>query len=324
MKILITGGAGFIGSHLASRLLELGHEVFVFDNLSTGCPGNLVHLKSNQWFHVKKGSVLDVDAIAPLLKICDEVYHLAASVGVRLIMEKPVETIMTNVRGTEVVLELCRKYSKKILLASTSEVYGKNKNGTLAEDDDRILGTTKKHRWAYANTKTLDEFLALAYHYDYGLRVVIARLFNTVGPRQAGRYGMVIPSFVGAALAGEPIQVFGPGTQSRCFAHVTDVVEGLIGLMAHPGAVGDIFNVGNDEETTIGELALRVKEMADSSSEVRHVSYKEAYGNGYEDMDRRVPDLTKIANLIGYKPTLGLEEILKSVIGYFKENPSAQ
>ena len=324
MKILITGGAGFIGSHLATRLLELEHEVFVFDDLSTGRLKNLAHIQPNPRLIVREGSVLDFGTIEPLIERCDEVYHLAAAVGVRLVMDKPVETIMTNVRGTEVILELCRKHSKKILLASTSEVYGKNKDGPLGEDDDRILGSTKKQRWAYANTKTLDEFLALAYHNDYGLPIVIARLFNTVGPRQTGRYGMVIPNFVRAALEGEPIRVFGSGMQSRCFAHVNDVVGGLISLMAHPGAIGDIFNIGNNEETTIGELALRVKEMSGSSSEVLHISYQEAYGDGYEDMERRVPDLTKIANLIGYKPTAGLEEILNSVIGYFRENSSGQ
>jgi UDP-glucose 4-epimerase len=237
-------------------------------------------------------------------------------------MEKPVDTIMTNVRGAENILELCRKHSKKIFIASTSEIYGKNKNGPLSEDDDRILGSTKKQRWAYANTKTLDEFLAFAYHQTYDLPVVIARLFNTVGPRQTGRYGMVIPNFVRSALDGMPINVYGTGEQTRCFAHVGDVIQGLIGLMEHPEAVGDVFNVGNNEETSIAEVAIRVKEMTGSSSEIKYISYEEAYGEGFEDMERRVPNLAKIGNLIGYKPKSKLDDILASVIEYFKENSS--
>ncbi len=314
MKILITGGAGFIGSHLTSELLAQGHEVHIIDNLSTGSQENLDshHSNSRLWLH--EGDILDDAVLEPLIRDCDEVYHLAAAVGVRLILEKPVETIMTNVRGTENVLELARKYSRKVLIASTSEVYGKNKNGPLREDDDRVLGSVMKQRWAYANTKTLDEFLALAYHREWGLPVVIVRLFNTVGPRQIGHYGMVIPNFVGAALEGEPIVIYGSGRQSRCFSHVHDVVRGLMSLMAHPGAVGEIFNVGNKEETTIENLARRVKELTGSSSPISYISYEEAYGPGFEDMERRVPDLTKIRNLVGYQSRKSLDEILASVI----------
>lgn len=320
MKILLTGGAGFIGSHLATELLGRGHEVLVMDDLSTGRLENLRHIQSNSGLHLKEGNILDIEVLEPLVQECDEVYHLAAAVGVRLVMEKPVETIMTNVRGAENILELCRKHSKKIFIASTSEIYGKNKNGPLSEDDDRILGSTKKQRWAYANTKTLDEFMAFAYHQAYGLPIVIARLFNTVGPRQTGRYGMVIPNFVRSALDNKPINVYGTGDQTRCFAHVSDVTQGLVGLMEHPEAVGDVFNVGNSEETSITEVARRVKAMTGSSSEIRYIPYEEAYGEGFEDMERRVPNLAKIKDLIGYEPQSKLDDILTSVIEYFRKN----
>lgn len=318
MKILITGGAGFIGSHLAASLLEQGHEVHAFDNFSTGSPENLDGYFLNGGFRLHEGDILDEKSLEPLVRECDEIYHLAASVGVRLILERPVETIMTNVRGTENILELARKYSRKVLIASTSEVYGKNKNGPLREEDDRILGSVTKQRWAYASTKTLDEFLALAYWREWGLPVLIVRLFNTVGPRQIGHYGMVIPNFVSAALEGDPITIFGSGRQSRCFSHVEDVIRGLVALMAHPAAVGGIFNVGNDEETTIENLARRIKELTGSPSPISYISYEEAYGPGFEDMDRRVPDLTKIRNLVGYRPHRSLDEILTSVIEHFR------
>jgi UDP-glucose 4-epimerase len=320
MKILLTGGAGFIGSHLATELLGRGQEVLVLDDLSTGRLENLRHIQSNSGLHLKEGSILDIEVLEPLVQECDEVYHLAAAVGVRLVMEKPVETIMTNVRGAENILEVCRKHSKKIFIASTSEIYGKNKSGPLSEDDDRILGSTKKHRWAYANTKTLDEFMAFAYHQAYGLPIVIARLFNTVGPRQTGRYGMVIPNFVRSALDNKPINVYGTGDQTRCFAHVSDVIQGLVGLMEHPEAVGDVFNVGNSEETSIADVARRVKAMTGSSSEIRYIPYEEAYGEGFEDMERRVPNLAKIKDLIGYEPQSKLDDILTSVIEYFRKN----
>jgi UDP-glucose 4-epimerase len=323
MKILLTGGAGFIGSHLATELLGRGQEVLVLDDLSTGRLENLRHIQSNSGLHLKEGSILDIEVLEPLVQECDEVYHLAAAVGVRLVMEKPVETIMTNVRGAENILEVCRKHSKKIFIASTSEIYGKNKSGPLSEDDDRILGSTKKHRWAYANTKTLDEFMAFAYHQAYGLPIVIARLFNTVGPRQTGRYGMVIPNFVRSALDNKPINVYGTGDQTRCFAHVSDVIQGLVGLMEHPEAVGDVFNVGNSEETSIADVARRVKAMTGSSSEIRYIPYEEAYGEGFEDMERRVPNLAKIKDLIGYEPQSKLDDILTSVIEYFRKNSNS-
>ncbi|MDA1000898.1 MAG: GDP-mannose 4,6-dehydratase [bacterium] len=323
MKSLITGGAGFVGSHLATELLERGHEVFILDNLATGRLENLAHIQENPRLHLVMGSILDSDGVEPLIRECDEVYHLAAAVGVRLILEKPVETILTNVRGTEVVLQLARQYDRKTLIASTSEVYGKNKAGALKEDDDRIMGSVRKQRWAYANTKTLDEFLSLAYHRQWNLPVVIARLFNTVGPRQTGRYGMVIPNFVRAALKGEPIVVFGSGEQRRCFGHVTDVVRALADLASHPGAVGEVFNVGNGNEISILALAKRIKEMAGSSSPIEFMSYEEAYGEGFEDMERRMPDLSKVKALIGYEPRHQLDDILESVIGYFRENHSA-
>ncbi|MBI3026175.1 MAG: GDP-mannose 4,6-dehydratase [Candidatus Tectomicrobia bacterium] len=323
MKTLITGGAGFVGSHLATLLLERGHEVHLLDDLSTGRRENLDHIRSHPSLRLHEASVLDPGAVEPLVADCGEIYHLAAAVGVRLVIEKPVETIMTNVRGTEVVLDSALRHGKKVLVASTSEVYGKNKNGALREDDDRIMGSVTKQRWAYANTKTLDEFLALAYHRQYGLSVVITRLFNTVGPRQTGRYGMVIPNFVRAALDGAPLRVFGTGRQTRCFAYVGDVVRCLTDLMGHPGAVGQIFNIGNGHEISIAALAERVKALAGSSSPIKFIPYEEAYGEGFEDMERRVPDLTKVRDMVGYEPEVHLDEILRRVIAYFRENRSA-
>lgn len=318
MKTLITGGAGFIGSHLASELLEQRSEVVIFDNFATGSAENLESIQENPRLSIHEGDILEASALEPLIRDCDKVFHLAAAVGVRLILERPVETIMTNVRGTENVLELARKYSRKVLIASTSEVYGKNKNGPLREEDDRILGSVTKRRWAYANTKTLDEFLALAYHHEWGLPIVIVRLFNTVGPRQIGHYGMVIPNFIHSALEGEPIVVYGSGRQSRCFSHVHDVVQDLVALMDHPGAVGEIVNVGNDEETTIEDLAHRVKKLSGSASPISYISYEEAYGSGFEDMERRVPDLTKLRSLVGNRSRKSLDEILNSVIDHLR------
>ncbi|MEE9274536.1 MAG: GDP-mannose 4,6-dehydratase [bacterium] len=322
MKSMITGGAGFIGSHLATELLVRGHEVFIIDNFTTGRLENLEHIRSNPRLHLAMGSILDADFLDPLVRDCDEIYHLAAAVGVHLVMEKPVETIMTNVRGTEVVLQLARQYGRKVLIASSSEVYGKNKYRPLREDDDRILGSVTKQRWAYANTKTLDEFLALAYHREWGLPIVIVRFFNIVGPRQSGRYGMVIPRFVESAVKGEPITVFGDGAQTRCFSHVSDVVRGVADLMAHPQAVGEVFNIGNNNEISIADLAGLVKKLAGSSSPIHFIPYEDAYGDGFEDMERRVPDLTKIHNLMGYEPRVHLDEILESVIEYFRSNSS--
>ena len=317
---LITGGAGFIGSHLAELLLSMGQEVHIADNFSTGRIENIDHLISNPNFSFHAGDISNSEWIDPIVSKCSEIYHLAAAVGVKLIIEKPIETIITNVIGTKVILEMAYRYGIKILIASTSEIYGKNKNGSLREDDDRIMGSVTKQRWAYANTKTLDEFLSLAYHREYGLPIVIVRMFNTVGPRQTGRYGMVIPNFVRAAIDGKPIRVFGDGQQTRCFAYVGDVVRCLADLMGHPGAVGNIFNIGNDKEISIIGLAEKVKEITGSSSPIVLVPYKEAYGEGFEDMERRVPDLAKVNALVGYEPNIQLDEILRNVVEYFKAN----
>ena len=319
MKILITGGAGFIGSHLTEKLLDLGHEVFVIDNLWTGKLTNLKNIQSNERFHLVVDTILNESVMNELIFKVDHIYHLAAAVGVRNIMDHPVETLDINVKGTETVLRLTNRFKKKILIASTSEIYGSHLDHSLSEDDNRIMGTVKKRRWAYACSKTLDEFLALAYFDEKKLPVVIARLFNTVGPRQTGRYGMVLPNFVQSALLGKPITVFGEGTQSRSFTHVKDVVEAVIKLMDEPKAEGDIFNVGNDHEISINELAQKVKEMAGSDSEIEHIPYEKAYGPGFEDMERRCPNIKKLQGLIGFKPGYDLETIIQSVIDYFKE-----
>ena len=319
MRILITGGAGFIGSHLTEALLQRGDEVSIVDNLSTGTPENISHLLSHPSLELTKGSVTDLYLMERLAEPCDQIYHLAAAVGVRLIMERPLETIETNIRGTEIILQVASRFNCKVAIASTSEIYGKNSSGPLGEDHDRVMGSVKKQRWAYANTKTLDEFLALAYYRDRGLQVVILRFFNTVGPRQSGEYGMVIPRFVRQALAGEPIRVFGDGRQTRCFCHVSDTVRGMMALMDHPNAVGDVFNLGNPAEIAIEDLAKKVKAMTGSASPIVSVPYGEAYGEGFEDMKRRVPDLTKIGALVGYEPQMDLESTLRSVIEHFQK-----
>jgi UDP-glucose 4-epimerase len=319
MKALITGGAGFIGSHLAERLLELGHEVFIIDNLWTGRLENLAKIQNHERVHLVVDTILNESVMNELIFKADHIYHMAAAVGVMNIMDNPVETLDINVKGTETVLRLANRFKKKVLIASTSEIYGKHLKHTLKEDDNRVMGTVKKRRWAYACSKTLDEFLALAYYDEKKLPVVIARLFNTVGPRQSGRYGMVMPIFVQRALLGKPIVVYGDGTQTRSFGHVKDVVEGLIKLMEDPRAEGDVFNVGNDQEVSIQMLAEKVKEMAGSTSEIEYLSYEKAYGPGFEDMERRCPNLDKIKSLIGYKPNHDLEAIIQSVIDYFKE-----
>ena len=318
MKILITGGAGFIGSHLAERLLEQDHEVFILDNLWTGKLENIAGIKSNENLHLVIDTILNESVMNELIFKVDHIYHMAAAVGVRNVMDHPVETLDINVKGTEVVLRLANRFKKKILIASTSEIYGKHLEHSLSEDDNRVMGTVKKRRWAYACSKTLDEFLALAYFDEKKLPVVIVRLFNTVGPRQTGRYGMVLPNFVQSALLGKPITVYGDGTQSRSFTHVNDVVEALSQLMNEPKAVGEIFNVGNDKEITINELAKKVKEMTGSSSEIEYIPYEKAYGPSFEDMERRCPNIQKIKNLIGFKPSHDLESIIQSVIDYFK------
>ena len=319
MNFLITGGAGFIGSHLADQLLREGHRVFALDNLSTGSIANIAHLKSHPRFHYTIDTVTNEPVLAELIDQCDVVFHLAAAVGVKLIVEAPVHTIETNVHGTEVVLERANKKKKLVLLASTSEVYGKSTSVPFREDDDLVLGSTKKHRWAYACSKAIDEFLALAYWKERKLPVIIARLFNTVGPRQTGQYGMVIPTFVCQALAGQPITVFGDGTQTRSFTYVGDVVCALAALVQEPAAVGQVFNIGNTEEISIRELAERIKTLTASTSPIVTVPYDEAYEAGFEDMPRRVPDISRIGALIGYRPKVQLDEILTRVIEHFRE-----
>lgn len=319
MKVLITGGAGFIGSHLAEKLVDSGHEVFAIDNLWTGKLSNLRALQNEKRFHLIVDTILNESVMNELIFKVDHVYHLAAAVGVMNVMDHPVETLEINVKGTEVVLRLANRFKKKVLIASTSEVYGKHVEGDLSEDYDRILGSVKKRRWAYACSKTLDEFLSLAYFDEKKLPVVITRLFNTVGPRQTGRYGMVLPNFVQSALLGKPIRVYGDGTQSRSFTHVHDVIRAITGLMDEPGAEGDIFNVGNGREITINELAEKVKEMTGSNSEIEHIPYEKAYGPGFEDMQRRCPSIEKINGLIGFEPSYDIGAIIQSVIDYFKE-----
>jgi UDP-glucose 4-epimerase len=314
MRVLITGGAGFVGSHLSEVLLERGDEVYVLDDLSTGSIENIAHLKPNPKFHYTIESVTNEPVLAELIDRCDTVVHLAAAVGVKLIVESPVRTIETNVHGTEVVLKVANKKKKLVLIASTSEVYGKSAKVPFAEDDDLVLGPTSKHRWAYACSKMIDEFLALAYWKERKLPVIIVRLFNTVGPRQTGQYGMVVPSFVRQALAGEPITVFGDGTQSRSFTYVGDVVRAVVALINEPRAVGQVFNIGNGREITIRELAIRIKEMTGSRSAIVTIPYDQAYEAGFEDMPRRVPDISKIRALIGYEPTVELDDILTRVI----------
>jgi UDP-glucose 4-epimerase len=318
MKALITGGAGFVGSHLAETLLERGDDVIVLDNLSTGSIDNIAPLKANPRFRYAIDSVTNEPLCAELIDQADVVFHLAAAVGVKLIVESPVNTIETNVHGTETVLKMANKKKKKVLVASTSEVYGKSNAVPYREDADLVLGATTKGRWSYACSKAIDEFLALAYYKEKRLPVVIVRLFNTVGPRQTGRYGMVIPNFVKQALLSHPITVFGDGSQSRCFTYVTDVVGALVKLADHPGAVGEVFNIGNEsEEVTILDLAKRVKERTRSRSEIVTIPYEKAYEEGFEDMPRRVPDLGKVRGLIGYEPIVHLDEILDRVAAYF-------
>jgi len=323
MKTLITGGAGFIGSHLADRLIEMGDEVFVVDDLSTGSLRNVEQHQHEDRFHLVVDTILNEAVMNEMVFKCDHIYHMAAAVGVKLIMNRPVETLETNVKGTEMVLMLANRYKKKVLIASSSEVYGKIMDGEntrlLLEDTDFLMGSTTKRRWAYACSKALDEFLALAYYEEKKLPVIIARLFNTVGPRQTGQYGMVIPNFVQKALIDKPITVYGDGSQSRSFTHVADVVDALITLMAEPKAVGQILNVGTSEEVTIKDLALMVKDMTESSSDIEYISYEKAYGPGYEDMQRRCPDITRLKNLIQFEPKIDLEGIIQSVIHYYKE-----
>lgn len=321
MRVLITGGAGFIGSHLSDAYLNRGDEVFVLDDLSTGTIENIRHLKNNPRFHYTIDSVHNQPVTAELVDQCDVVFHLAAAVGVKLIVESPVRTIETNVRGTEVVLAVANKKKKKVLIASTSEVYGLSTDVPFREDGNLVMGATTKGRWSYACSKAIDEFLALAYWRERKLPTIIARLFNTVGPRQTGQYGMVIPTFVKQALAGRAITVYGDGKQRRCFGYVGDVVGALVRLMDHPEAVGQVFNIGSNEEISILELAQRVKELTKSSSEIVFVPYDEAYEQGFEDMPRRVPDISKVKDLVNFRPQMALDGILQSVIEYQSGRP---
>ncbi len=319
MHILITGGAGFIGSHLAERLLQNEeNSVTISDNLSTSQFVNIKHLIEKPRFRLLVGDCTDQSLMEPLIAQADHIYHFAAAVGVRRIIEEPVQTIETNILGSESVLRLAAKYHKKILMASTSEVYGKNNNVPFCEEDDSVFGATTKSRWSYACSKAIDEFLALAYHKEKGLPVVIARFFNTVGPRQTGRYGMVVPSLVRQALTGQPLTIYGDGQQSRCFTHVQDSIRCQQALMSHPGAVGEIFNIGSSQEVTIEHLAQRILALTESASVIRYIPYEEAYEKGFEDMRRRVPDTTKLRSLLDFTPELDLDYILQDVIAYFR------
>jgi len=316
LRILITGGAGFIGSHLSDAYIQRGDEVYVLDDLSTGTIENIQHLKGHPRFHYTIDSVHNQPVTAELIDQCDAIFHLAAAVGVKLIVESPVRTIETNVHGTEVVLSLANKKKKKVLIASTSEVYGLSTDVPFREDGNLVMGATTKGRWSYACSKAIDEFLALAYWREKKLPTIVVRLFNTVGPRQTGQYGMVIPTFVKQALARRPITVYGDGNQSRCFGYVGDVVGALVKLMDHPDAVGQVFNIGSNSEISILELAQRVKQITHSDSDVVFVPYDEAYEEGFEDMPRRVPDITKVSELVGFKPAMSLDGILESVVDY--------
>src|SRR4026209_253633 len=316
MKALLTGGAGFIGSHLAETLLAEGHNVLVIDDLSTGSIDNIASLKKHPAFEYVIDTVMNERLMAELIDRVDVVFHLAAAVGVKLIVESPVRTIETNVRGTEVVLSLANKKKKKVLLASTSEVYGLSGDVPFREDGNLVMGATTKGRWSYACSKAIDEFLALAYWREKKLPTIVVRLFNTVGPRQTGQYGMVIPTFVKQALSERPITVYGDGKQSRCFGYVGDVVGALVNLMDHDDAVGQVFNIGSNQEISILELAQRVKELTQSDSEIVFIPYDEAYEEGFEDMQRRVPDITKVSGLVGFRPEMSLDGILKTVIDY--------
>jgi UDP-glucose 4-epimerase len=318
MKYLVTGGSGFVGSHLCERLLADGNHVLVLDNLSTGRYGNIAHLEGKPGFELRVGSVNDYALVEECVRECQAVYHLASAVGVRLIVDQPVLTIESIVNGTDNVLRASSRYRRRVLITSTSEVYGKSDKLPFREDGDSVIGATTTRRWAYACAKALDEFLGLAHWHETRLPVVIVRLFNTVGPRQTGQYGMVIPRFVHQALKGEPITVYGDGSQSRCFGHVQDIIGGIVGLMNHSESVGQVFNIGNDQETSILDLARRVLELTGSKSEIKIIPFSEAYPAGFEDMQRRIPDLSKIRKTIGYEPKRDLDQILNDVIAQFQ------
>jgi UDP-glucose 4-epimerase len=318
MKVLITGGAGFIGSHLAEKLLEEGYHVVAVDNLSTGKLENIVHLRGNPEFEFIAGTIMDEILMAELISQCETIFHLAAAVGVRLIIDKPVDTIETNIMGTEIVLKLANRRKRKVIITSTSEVYGKNEQVPFKESDDSVYGPTVKSRWSYACSKAIDEFLSLAYYREKKLPVVIVRLFNTIGARQTGEYGMVVPTFVKQALMGHPLTVFGDGSQSRCFTNVKDVVRAMVSLAELPEAVGQVYNIGSSEVVTIKDLACRIKELCGSKSEIQYIPYDTAFEAGFEDMYRRVPDLIKIHEAIGYKPMISLDQSIQEIIEYYK------
>jgi len=319
MKILITGGAGFIGSHLSEKILAAGHQVAVIDNLSTGSLENIKHLMKDENFSYIIDTILNEPVLEGMIKDCDRIYHLAAAVGVKYIIDNPLLSLKTNISGTENVLEFANKYKKKVLVASTSEIYGKSDSIPFKEDDDRLLGATSISRWSYSCAKAVDEFLSLAYYREKKLPVVIVRCFNTVGPRQTGQYGMVIPKFVKSALLNHPITIFGDGKQSRCFGDVCDVTDGMIKLMNDPKCEGQIFNIGNDVPITIEELAKKIKKMTKSKSKIEFIKYEDAFEEGFEDMQHRKPDLTKIGEYIGYKPKHNLDKILERIIQHFEK-----
>jgi UDP-glucose 4-epimerase len=320
MKVLITGGAGFIGSHLAGKLLVEGDKVAVIDNLSTGSLKNIESFRANPNFAFVEGDIRNQDLMEPLSKQCDVIYHLAAAVGVRLIAEDPVHTIETNIGGTEIVLNAANKYGKRILIASSSEVYGKSESVPFREEDDIVLGSTSFSRWSYACSKAIDEFLGLAFYQQYGLGVVIGRFFNTIGPRQTGQYGMVVPRFVQKALKNEPLQIYGTGKQSRCFSYVGDLIDAITKLVNCDKAMGKVYNIGSNEEIAIEELADKIIKMTGSKSEKQFVSYEEAYGRPIEDMMRRKPSLERIKETIGWQPKTRLDEILSEIIECEKMN----
>jgi len=314
VKALITGGAGFIGSHLADCLLARGDHVVLLDDLSTGRLSNIEHLDSRPDVEFVLGSILDAELVDHVVSRVDTVFHLAAAVGVNLIVEKPLESLITNIRGTETVVEKVHKFGKRVLVMSTSEIYGKNTSDSLSEEDDRILGSPLKSRWSYSEAKAIDEILAYTYWREKGLETVIVRLFNTVGPRQTGSYGMVLPRFVGQALRGQPITIYGNGMQTRCFCHVSDVVVGLVALSEHPEAFGKVFNLGGTEEISIRDLAKRIIELVGSDSQLEYVPYDDAYEEGFEDMERRVPNTNLAKQLVGFESSIDLDKIIRPVI----------
>ncbi len=318
MRALITGGAGFIGSHLAEELINNGSQVVILDNLSTGRLQNVAHFQENPNCELVIDTVLNESLVDKLAERCDVIFHLAAAVGVELIVKKPLESLSTNIKGSEVVLEMANRYHKKVLITSTSEIYGKNVNGPLKENDDRILGSPLKTRWSYSTAKAVDEMLAYVYWKEKNVPSVIVRLFNTVGPRQTGAYGMVMPRFITQALNGQMLTVYGTGTQTRCFVHVKDVIKALIKLTEEPKAVGEVFNIGSQEEISIAQLAKEIIRITKSRSKIEYIPYEKAYEEGFEDMQRRVPDITKINKLIGFKPSYSLTEIIQDIVKYLQ------